>query len=308
MIRKNRHGTSQTFTGRAVRISRNWSRAKETGDRKVTMHDQHVLLRGDGRGFANGGSLVLLIASLSLFFLGGEFLAKGLGELREKNLSIMLPLTPWRWSDPMPPTDGIGLSVVGGLATLPALICLGKLLWDAYLAFLSRRWITFLPEGLVVIRARMFRNEDVTSMSVLRKGRARAKIWIKPPGSAPEFLLQWHATASGADVLCAWFERISTKIYQRARADFEAGRVLSGEGWELSREGLRLLKPQATTASAMALGDLQVGLVSHHVCGWVSRLEQPVLCLADEERNTRVLFHLLREKIPPRRVATSAPA
>lgn len=184
----------------------------------------------------------------------------------------------------------------------------------------NRRWVTPNDDGFTLEDPRGtfdFDDEMVTDLGTWSKARysngepkgmsRKCHLVVRAGELSTNFTFEYEYGLNQKDPLGDFLERNLERLFEKAWADWNAGRAIEGEGWVLDREGLTHgsgPKQQTLAVHELAAVDVVDGKVSV----WAVGQAMPVVKVAAGTPNALILGRVLSKKLEERGKKDEDPA
>ncbi len=200
-------------------------------------------------------------------------------------------ITPWEY-----------VASIGGIVVLLASI--------ATLArrTAARRWVTVLPDGLVVSDRhgeRHLADDDIIAMNLVHKQNysngiyqsttRRFSIWVEQPDGVRQTEMTTTLTPGAADPLGPLVERIANRLRDEAEQSLSSGYRVEGKGWSLENDALHVAR--RSSEETIPLSEVVAAdIFDRHVCVWRAGIDHPVARVPEGTENAWILLLLLQRR------------
>ena len=190
-------------------------------------------------------------------------------------------------------------------------------------ALIARRryWIELTNEGFILTSKqgeREFKDEDVEGIAnwvhnnfsggLLKSVTRYMKLWLDTGSGIEQTGLLKFTSPTGEECpLGQLKDRVIPKLVEREKAAIEAGKAITGEGWELRKNELYITSgkhPESVKIDEIAA----TGYWDQHLCIWKKGEEKPSIKLSSESKNLYLLAGLLDGLLPEKEGEEQAPA
>jgi hypothetical protein len=195
------------------------------------------------------------------------------------------------------------MQIAGGIGAGLVLISVFVALWR-----ISRRqWIEVADSSFIITGhggRREVADDQVRHISeawqheypdgTLKASTCQLQVWSETPGGTRELKLQYRNEADTPNPVGDLASRLGELLFEKAKADLEAGQAVIGDGWSLQRDGLHFGK-----ADMIAFTELgAVDDIDGHLCAWRKGEENPAIRIPLGSKNACLLTALLAEHLP----------
>ena len=159
-------------------------------------------------------------------------------------------------------------------------------------AMIDRRGRREFEDGEVQALAFRSRSAAVGTVSVQH---GRASLWVDGREGADRLELDWEYPDGEPDPLAGFLGRIADRLHARAVKAIDSGLTIEGEGWELSRLGLRVGEAFEVVAfSSIAEAEYHDG----YLMIWTTGQVEPSVKIVEGTRNDAILHAILIDRMP----------
>lgn len=176
----------------------------------------------------------------------------------------------------------------------------------------TRRWVTPTDTGFVLEDRRgtfEFDDEWITDLGTWSKLRysngepkgvvRKCHLVVRAGELVTDFTFEYEFGLNQTDPLAGFLDRNLDRLFEKAWADWHAGRSFDGDGWVLDRDGLTHGSgPKQVTLSVAEIAAVDV--VDGKVSVWATGNPMPVLKIEGGTPNALILGRLLSKKLEER--------
>jgi hypothetical protein len=185
----------------------------------------------------------------------------------------------------------------------------------------TRMWLEITDDGFVITDGKgvhRHKDEDVCGMAnwkrdkfsggILKSTTQYLRLWFDAGGMQEQSGLMMHKAKVGREEpLAKLRDRVFPKLVQRSKADLEAGKTITGDGWELRRNEFYLSLPRQTESVAVDhIG--AAGSWGNQLCVWKKGQDQPFVRFSPDCRNYHLLGAMLDHLVSGRTDTEQRPA
>jgi hypothetical protein len=184
-----------------------------------------------------------------------------------------------------------------------------------------RCWIELTDDGFILTNKqgeREYKDEDIRGIcnwvhnnfsgGLLKSVTRYTRLWLDTGSGIEQTGLLKYGSPAGQECPLGYLkDRVIPKLVEREKAAIEAGKTVTGEGWELRKNELYVTLRKHT--ESVRTDDIAAtGYWDQHLCIWKKGEEKPSIRFPSESKNLYVLAGLLEGLIPHREGQEQAPA